>query len=424
MRVCCLLFVLLLAASCGAPPTPANVVEDDSSSGFPPASTLTLTDLDPIRKAVGEKTIVMMGGAIHFSTEFTRARDLLTRNLHESADFNLLLFEGSPVEFWIAEEEYLLSNKDVLAPSDFQKSALPVLWQTEEIRSMVEYALHSQSGMGSSDLYLSSYDVQIGQGRRFARGRTVFETLIGLLKTRDKRITSSDEEAILVLEGLVSCEQKEFPSSDEQYSQAEQGIAALSGVVARSIKQSNDLHEKTLALLPKMVGYSLEFCREARASDRASDETRKEWSSRQFIDLISTLNQKAVVWGHSVDLRQSSPGGQHMSLGAYARGAFPDEVFALHFTAGAGRGIAFTDAKGKEIRPIETALLPLDKVSLESKLSRLGTKDFFLTSNSLPSEFAKEETTRAEPGGFIQIDPRKDFDGYYFVVEVVAPGLK
>jgi erythromycin esterase-like protein len=385
---------------------------------------LTQTDLDPIRKAVGEKTIVMMGSSVHFSSEFTRARDLLTRNLHEGSDFNLLLFEGSPVEFWIAEEEYLLSNKDVLASSDFQKSALPVLWQTDEIRSVVEYALQSQSGMGSSDLYLSSYDVQIGQGRRFARGRTVFETLIGLLKTRDKRITASDEAAILALEGLVSCEQKEFPNSDEQYSQAEHGIAVLSGVVSRSIKQSNDLHERTLGLLPKMVGYSLEFCREARESDRDSEETRKEWSSRQFIDLFSTLNQKAVVWGHSVDLRQSSPVGKNMSLGAYARGAFPDEIFALHFTAGAGRAIAFTDAKGKEIRPIETALLPLDKVSLESKLSKLFARDFFLPSNNLPSEFAKEETTRAEPGGSVAIDPRKDFDGYYFVVEVVAPGLK
>ncbi|HZI51981.1 MAG TPA: erythromycin esterase family protein [Terriglobia bacterium] len=425
MRLCCLLFAFVFAVSCTTARPPAvNVVDDDVPFTLPPASSRSSTDLDPIRKAIGAKTIVMLGGSIHFAGEFSRARDLLVRNLHEGGDFNLLLLEGSPVDYWIAEEEYFSGNKDVLSSSDFQKNALPPLWQTEEIRSVVDYALGSQLGAGSSDLYLSSYGVQIGQGRRFTRGRNVFETLIGLLKTRDKRITGDEERAILLLEGLVSCEQGEFPSSEEQYSQAEQGIGALSGVVARSIKPANDLHEKTLALLPRMVGYSLEFCREARESDRDNSEIRDDWSSRQFIELFSTLNQKTLIWADSANIRQSAREGQRMPFGAYVRGALPEEVFAIHFTAGTGHAIAFTDARGEEIRPIETALLPLDKVSLEAKLSRLSATDFFVTSIGLPSEFGMTETTRAEPGGFVTIRPRKDFDGYYYVAEITAPGQK
>ena len=136
------------------------------------------------------------------------------------------------------------------------------------------------------------------------------------------------------------------------------------------------------------------------------------------------MNQKTMVWAHSSEIRQSSSKGERMSFGAYVRSAFPDQTFAIHFTAGSGRAIAFTDAKGSEIQPIETALLPLDRVSLEQKLSRLSRMDFFVASQSLLSDFGIQETTRWEPGGFITIDPRKDFDGYYFVQEITGPRLK
>jgi len=415
----------LFVASCSKVPEPVTTEEAETTFDFPGVATLGSSDLDPIRTAIGGKTLVMLGESIHLTGEFSRVRDMLIRNLHEYGEFNLLLFDGSPVEFWIAEEEYLASKKDVLSGADFQKNALLPLWQTDEIRSVVDYALRSQAGVGRGDLYLSSYDVRIGQGRRFVRGRGVFDTLIGLLKKRDKRISAADEEAIEFLEGLVSCESKDFPETDEQYSRAEQGISALSRVVTLTAKSAeNDLHEKALAMLPKMAGYSLEFCREMREGTRDSSEARDDWASRQFIDIFSTMNQKALVWAHSAELRQFSDKGERMSFGGYARSAFPDEIFAIHFTAGSGRAIAFTDAKGAEIRPIETALLPLDRVSLEQKLSRLSSMDFFVASGSLPPDFGMAETTRWEPGGFISIDPRRDFDGYYFVRDITPPVLK
>src|SRR5688572_1005102 len=299
MKVCCLLFAFLFALSCAKPSEPVKTEEAKAETTFelPTISTLGSSDLAPVRTAIGGKTLVMLGESIHLTSEFPRVRDMLVRNLHESGEFSLLLFDGSPVDFWIAEEEYLSSTKDVLSGADFQKNALLALWQTDEIRSVIDYALRSQTGIGRSDLYLSSYDVQIGQGRRFARGRSVFETLVGLLKKRDRRVPAAEEEAILFLEGLVGCEKKGFPESDEQYAQAEQGIGALARVAALTGRNSeNDLHEKALTLLPKMVGYSLQFCREVKETTRDSAEARDDWASRQFIDLFSTMNHKAMVW--------------------------------------------------------------------------------------------------------------------------------
>src|SRR5688500_13657126 len=117
---------LLVAVSCSQKP-PENQAPDWLFE-LPPASSLSSSDLDPIRMAVGEKRVVMMGEAIHVTSELSRVRERLIRNLHESADFNLLLFEGSPVEFWIAEEEFLSSRPGLESAGDFQRTALFGIW--------------------------------------------------------------------------------------------------------------------------------------------------------------------------------------------------------------------------------------------------------------------------------------------------------
>ena len=421
-----LCFLFLVVLSCSKPPdAPKDEPKQDWIFQFPGTASLSSTDLDPIRTTIGEKRVVMMGEAIRGTGDLARVRERLIHNLHEGGDFNLLLFEGSPIEFWIAEEEYFSTKRGVNSSGDFQRTALPGVWQTEEVRSVLEYALSSQAGVGSSDLYLSSYGVQIGLGQRFSQGKSVFEALTGLLQNRDKRISHAEQEAIAALDSLVSCKEKKFPDSEEHYAQAEQGISVLSQVVARTARDSSkDLHEKALTLLPKAASYSLEFCREANENTRNYNEVRDEWASKLFTDLFSTLNQKAFVWAQSAQIRQSQRKEGRMSFGAYARGAFPDEIFSIHFTAGSGRAIAFTNEKGKAIEPTEKLLLPVEKVSLERKLSALSAMDFFIAAKSLPGGFAAEETTRSEPEGLTTIDPRKDFDGYYFVQTVSSPALR
>jgi erythromycin esterase-like protein len=417
--------VLLVAVSCSKPPADQPEQKVSPVFEFPPVSSLGSADLESIRTAVGEKRIVMMGQAIRGSSELSRVSERLIRSLHEGSGFNLLLFEGSPFEFWIAQEEHLGSKASVESAGDFQRTALLAPWQTEEIRAVIDYALKTQAGAGSSDLYVSSYDVQIGQSRRFSQAKSVFEVLLALLQKRDRRISSMEQEAILSLEGLVSCQKKKFPDSDEQYAQAEQGINALYQVAARTARNSSgELHESMLTLLPKAASYTLEFCREVNENARNYTEVRDEWASKQFAGFVSALNQKVIVWAQSPHVRQSQQKDGRMSFGAYTRGAFPDETFAIQFTAGTGKAIAFTDDKGNPIAPAENTLSGLYKVSLERKLSSLSSMDFFAASQGLPAQFGNEETTRLELNGAMTIDPRKDFDGYYFVQTVTTPNLR
>ncbi len=176
-------FLLLIIISFLSSCTTTSQRSKPSIIELPDVLSLKKEDLVPIHSQIGNKRVVMMGESIHITSEFSKARNALIQSLHEQSSFNTLLFEGSPIEFWIAQDEYLSSNRDEKAVADFQKTALFGLWQTPEIRSVISYALASQNIKNQSLLYISSYDVQIGQGRIFGSGkRQVLPELIKRLK--------------------------------------------------------------------------------------------------------------------------------------------------------------------------------------------------------------------------------------------------
>src|SRR5262245_18317580 len=96
-RLPILLFLAL--SSCSSPEVKAP--DNTLVAELPPAASLNSSDLEAIRTAVEDKKIVMMGESLYMSSELPRTREKLVRNLHEAGDFSLLLFEGSPIEFWI-----------------------------------------------------------------------------------------------------------------------------------------------------------------------------------------------------------------------------------------------------------------------------------------------------------------------------------
>lgn len=145
-----LLTSLISLSSCAITPKKSKpmVIE------LPSSNAITESELEPIRAKIGNKRIVMLGESIHMTSEFSKARDILIRNLHNRGSYNLLFFEGSPIEFWIAQDEYLKSKQGETATANFQKTALFGLWQTPEIRSALSYGLASQHKNGDSGLYI------------------------------------------------------------------------------------------------------------------------------------------------------------------------------------------------------------------------------------------------------------------------------
>lgn len=389
-----------------------------------PASEIQPKDMDSVRSSVGNRSIVMLAESIHLTSEFSIVRRNIIQNLYDQNGFELLLFEGSPIEFWIAQDQYLTSDKTDVAVNEFQKTALFGLWQTKEINELLSAALKTQNS--DKPMYISSYDVQIGQGRRFTQGKGVFDEFIKRLKAHKMKLSKSEENEVLFLNNLVSCKRKKFPASGSDVKRVESSLKTLDLVVSRTKSGSSlQMHELFLKRVPKFLNYTLEFCREANSSTRNYTEIRDEWASKQFLTQINDLGRKTIVWAHSGHIRLEPSKSGRMSFGAFVRRQLGKDIFALHFTARSGSAIAFMDADGNEIELIEKALRPIESVSLEKKLSLLDNQaDLFIPVEGNEGFLGSSETTRSEPDGIGPINPIKDFDGYYLIKEIKPPKLK
>lgn len=418
-RLSWLLSALTCCGSCNTVPiTPsARILE------MPSVDSLSARDFDFLNKVLAHKKVVLLGESIHLTSEFSKVRRVMIENLHRSNGFNLLLFEGSPLEFWIAQEDFNQSDKGDNAVLAFQKTALFDLWQTNEINLVLRDALASSPK--SEPLFVSSYDVQIGQGRRFTQGASVFREFVERLKARRAKMTASVEKNILSLDRLAFCKKKKFPASKDEFEQAMLSISQLEKIVSNlKVEKHADPHDTILTMLPQLLTYSLEFCREVNSSQRNYTELRDEWASKQFISLTSRLGLKSIVWAHSNHVRLGPGPNGRTSLGGYVKRKLGEDVFALTMVANKGSAIAFMDASGNEIEWIEKPLLHTEKLTFETKLGAVGaTRDFYLPTAGNKGFLTQRETTRFETEIAVPLDPLVDYDAYYFVQEVHPPAL-
>lgn len=422
-------FYLLLCIgliSCTTAPMRSHLSSKFKLIELPQAEKIKDEDLSDIRAIVSQKSLVMLGEAIHMTSELSTARSSLIRSLNRHSGFNFVFFEGSPIEFWIANDEYLDSPKNAQAVTAFQRTALFPLWQSREIRSLIDYGLSTlKEGEGSS-LYFSSYDVQIGQGMAFLTGaKKIFLSLISRLESKGVQWSDAEKNKLSQLEGLALCKRKKFPSNEEQYLSSLEAIKILDNKIQKAIAKSSKHpknHLQALTFIPESLKYSLDFCLDANSSQRDYVEIRDQWSARQFQSMLRTFKKKSIVWAHNGHVRKSKKAP--MSFGAYLHEANPNSIFAIAFTAKDGSALAFMDAQGNEFEPRVKALQHVENSTLEHKLSQLSSHDLFVLLDEGSSLFSPMETTRMETDFSVPIDPFNDFDAFYMVQRVSPPKFK
>src|SRR5262245_21474053 len=109
--------------------------------------------------SVRDASIVQLGESIHVTAEIPRARLQVVRYLHEQMGFDVLAWEGSLTQSWLAQE-YLYRSSDPVDRriDNAQQMAWFKLWNTAEMRQLMAYV--EQSRTTSRPLYLTSFDVQ------------------------------------------------------------------------------------------------------------------------------------------------------------------------------------------------------------------------------------------------------------------------
>lgn len=373
---------------------------------------------------VAGSDMVLLGESMHLTRELSLARIPVIRSLATEAGFNLLAFEGSMAEAWIGMDRAFAEPSAAAAAKAFQKPALFNLWQTEEVRQALTTALAPEPA-----LYLTSYDVQMGQGSQFVRGKSILGALLERLALRGAIPDERSRTKILLLDRLALCKAKRFPSTPADAAATSEGIAALEKLVSRippfGQGRLQEFHERTLRFLPESLRHEAKFCEEARSFSGSYVSLRDRHAARQFASYLSTLQPlkpKSMVWAHAGHVRMASPPGKERFGGIIGseRAKLP---VAIAFSAVEGQAVIFQKPDGGEVEPYAADLLSLEKVSLERKLATAGVTDQLidLCQGPAASLLAESETMRSEPDGLGHVQPCKDFQALSLVGRATPP---
>jgi erythromycin esterase len=438
-----------LAVACREPTrTASSTAGPTPGSAWPASPALTLrphalslqapyaaTDLAFLRQAIGKRSMVQLGESIHITDEFPRARLSIVRFLHEEMGFDVIAFEGSAIDAWLAEDAIYRSREPpAITARRAQTTAWFALWDTEPMLHVMEYVVASHAT--DSPLYLASFDLQPGNTRPFGGDAgAAIEALLDAISAYAPRPATAGSWASAMAPAL-DCWKSDPPGPARDVAaraidQLDRWIVAAAPAVETKTSRA---HASAMARIPAMLRARLEMCAEVAAANEKRTRVYQEARDRQNAKLAIALRDevsrahRVILWAHHSHVNHNTLGSNIPSMGQRLHEAMPDALYTIGLFAGSGTAMAVEDGACPPIQP--TVLASIAKLGAETLLAGTATGDFFIdlraldsTDTSLAAWFAPT-MSRLEAAGRMPTVLARDFDAAVFVREVHAVELQ
>ena len=365
-------------------------------------------------KLVHGKSIVQLGEAVHVTREFPLVKLSLIQYLHEEKGFDLLAFEGSLLQAWIAQDlMYLQRNDEADIAAQVQELALFPLYQSAEMRRVIEYVIASQST--ENPLYLTSFDVQHARCRAFQGSiESAVESFVGALQRHNPTFYSSFITRWRTAEGLQMRNQSDLEALIEDIELWISGISHQVGVA------SGLIHAKALSCIPLSLRNGFRLFEKDEAGGEYG-EFREYISARNVLELRNCVSEsgKVMVWAHHRHVSRNSTSKNGCSMGYYLSQTTGDELLTIGLFAGGGHAFEVNDRKFPYLVP--RRLRPSREYGVERQLSAASTHDFLLDLlplSVLDSAWSEATFSRIETRQRCPTSLAGDFDAAIFIQTV------
>lgn len=378
-----------------------------------------------VRPFFENQKVVQLGEAVHMTKELPLARMKLMPLLSQLG-FDLILFEGSTVESWLAAD-FLLASKSI-DPSVVESArdiALPGIWRTPEYSTLL--GSFAESWQTEKPFYFASYDLQPGMGQLRA------DALPRLFEVLDSYSKMPSKSGIHIERlSLFSNRKEGFPNapfSSAQMAEVKESLEwfeawLLKVAAAVDREYKNVPHGAALRYIPKQLGRQAElWFQHSNDPDKKTfltyQETRDRLGAEAILEMtdIVSRSQKSIVWAHHVHVFHNTVGKARHSLGHDLKSKLGNKLYTVGTFAGSGE-IFSLDMD--DVQPAQIEKYP--EGSLEDFLTGLSSGDFFLDLSSREEAILNRETVTVVEGGVeIRSIPKKDFDAALFVQEVSRP---
>jgi len=362
--------------------------------------------------AVGSASIVQLGESLHITQEFPRIRLRLIEYLHEQLGFDTLALEGSLTQTWLAQEQLYRSHDVTRA----QEMAWFRLWRTEPMRELMTYVDATQRT--STPLYLTSFDIQIGQSSAFSDGEDVIATLFTALHAFGPPPNAAREaDWRVALTPVIRCavSPEGFAAHRDAALAAVDAIGAWIDAIGPQVAaQRPAAHATALRMIPDNFRDDIELCMHAATWQMTRDELNAN-NAVKLRDQLSAAHE-IILWAHHSHVAYDSTHRNIVSMGERIHARMPGDVYTIGLFAGGGRvidGALFGERDLPSTR----------RFGVERLLQAVDRDAYFIDLKSLPTTdpqagWLVPDSARMEVFGRRPTVLAKDFDGAIYVARV------
>ncbi len=290
------------------------------------------------------------------------------------------------------------------------------------MREVMAYVASTQRT--AAPLYLTSFDVEIGQSTAFGDDEDVVAALFAALHAfgpppgADAAREAAWRRALLP---VVHCPSNADDLADHR-DEALAAIAALDGWVAaiapQVTAQRPPAHVAALRMIPENFRDEVELCTRVRAAGGSWQATRDELNAVNAETLRERLSatRKIILWAHHSHVAYDSTGHDTVSMGERLHARHPDQLYTIGLFAGGGRiidGVLFGERELPSTRTfgVERLLRAVDRDAYFVDLKTLPTTD-------PRAGWLVEDTSRMESLERRPTILAKDFDGAIYIATV------
>jgi erythromycin esterase-like protein len=419
--------LVIVGSLCIARPLSAQVVPFLLPKASAKYNSADFSALDSVFR---DKSVVQLGESIHMTNEMTTARAGLMKYLHQRHGLDVVFFEGSAIDSWLAADLLLnvkTVNESVLG--QVRDIALPPLWRTAPFLELYRYA--SESLSTKTPLYFASYDLQPGMGRFRAESITRLREAISRYQPEPENVKAHGALLALLADRANGFPNKNAPDPDtlaRALAEFELWVLAAAPVVDRTFPTVP--HGRMLRQLPGLMRLQIELWMRHRFDPespkfRVFQETRDRLGAGAILKLRDEVSRsgKVMVWAHHVHVFHNTLGKARHALGSDLKRWLGPKLYTIGTFASTGTIYGLHDGEEPVFVDLAKAKLP----GLEEFLAGVASDNFFIDFASVADSKARSildsETTTRREGGSMPVIPAKDFDGALLVHKVSPPEL-
>lgn len=340
-------------------------------------------DLAPLADAIGTARVVQLGEPGHGAGAAFAARSRIIKFLHQRLGFDVVIWESGFYDMTLTQAA-LRDGEDPVTAG--QRGLFPFWANAKEVRPLLEYASHTQTG--SRTLEMAGYDMQVtarGSRDRFAEELRAFVSGFG----EKSALSDAAEEALVARSHLCSTG---FSAEADLITVERAGASVLRHI--GEVRSSLELaHGRLTVGFMERALMNMQLDARAKFESRRSDgpivasENRRDAANadnlRWLLD-VKYPGRKVVIWAHNAHVMNAYYGPSFRNIftepetdrmkptGVFLTDWLGNNVYTIGITAYGGED-GWADRTGEP-----TAIKPAEPDSLEAQLHRLGHSWLFV----------------------------------------------